>query len=253
MLCHGLSCTKSARNSGSTAFGDGEKCVKDTLACNKRNTCRETQLCRSWNTDRPFLCKRQIFCGSVRQFNGYNRFQNVVLSIRSCFDDSSVLDRRRNHGFMKNGGCFLCLGNDRTGTHNIPLLNCNMSVPFFLCIQRIYTDTSGNIFSGGFCNFLQRTLDSVKNVVDDSRSQKNRDGVACSCNGFPRTKPCGFLKNLDGGHSLFQANDLSYQVVLSYIDHLGDFESGIAFQINNRAVDTVDNTCFTHSSALRQI
>ena len=128
-----------------------------------------------------------------------------------------------------------------------------MSVPFFLCIQRIYTDTSGNIFSGGFCNFLQRTLDTVKNIVDDSRSKKNRDGVACSCNGFTGTEPCGLLKNLDSSHSFFQTDDLSYQVVLSYIYHLGDFESGIAFQINYRAVDAVDNTCFTHSSALRQI
>ena len=34
MLRHGLSCTESARNSGSTAFGDREKGVKDTLACN---------------------------------------------------------------------------------------------------------------------------------------------------------------------------------------------------------------------------
>ena len=38
----------------------------------------------------------------------------------------------------------------------------------------------------------------------------------------------------------------------TYINHLGDFKSIVALQINDGAIDTVDNTCITHVLVLRQ-
>ena len=89
--------------------------------------------------------------------------------------------------------------------------------------------------------------------MDDTRSEKNRDGIAGAGNSLARTETGGLLKNLNGGHALFESDDFAYQVVFADIDHLGDLEAGIAFQIDDGTVDTVNNTCFIHDSVLRQI
>lgn len=62
--------------------------------------------------------------------------------------------------------------------NDVTFLYGHMNRPFFLCVERVYTDTTGNIFAGGLCNLFQWTLDTVKNVVDDTRSEKNGDGIA---------------------------------------------------------------------------
>ena len=50
-----------------------------------------------------------------------------------------------------------------------------------------------------------------------------------------------------------KTDDFAYQFFRAYIDHLGDLESGVALEVDNRTVNTVDNTCFTHVLDLRQI
>ena len=87
---------------------------------------------------------------------------------------------------MENRSGFLRFSNDRTRSDYVAFFYCDMCVPFLLSIQRIYTDTTGNILTGGFCNLLQWTLDTVKNVVDDTRSKKNGDGITCAGNCFAR-------------------------------------------------------------------
>ena len=88
--------------------------------------------------------------------------------------------------------------------------------------------------------------------MDDSRSQKYGNGISGSCNCIARLQSCSLLENLYGGHAFFQADDLTYQMFRTYIDHLGNLKSAVALQINDGAVDTVDNTCITHVLVLRQ-
>ena len=88
--------------------------------------------------------------------------------------------------------------------------------------------------------------------MNDSRSEKYGDCISCTCNCISWFESCSFLKNLYGGHAFFQANDLTYQMFRTYINHLGDFKSIVALQINDGAIDTVDNTCITHVLVLRQ-
>ena len=154
---------------------------------------------------------------------------------------------------MKNGRSLLSLGNDRAGAHHISLFYSEMYLPFFFCVKGVHVHAAGNIFSGGFGDLFQRTLDTVENIVDDTRSQENGDRVACSRHSFSGTQPCGLLENLNGGHAFFKTDDLAYQAFLSHIYHLGNLESRVALQINNGAVDAVNNTCSTHASDLRQI
>ena len=142
MLSHGLTCTETSRNSGCTALCDREKSVQDTLACDKRDACGGKFVGWSRDTDRPFLCKCQIFGGSVCELNGYDWFQNGVCSVRCRVDNCGFCKIRRNHGFMENGVCFLSFCDNRAGTYNISFFYYDVSVPFLFCVKRINADTS---------------------------------------------------------------------------------------------------------------
>ena len=254
MLCHCFSSTETARNCCCTAFCNGEKGIQDTLSGYQRNACRETFVGWSWNTNRPFLSKGDLFLAAVRKTNSYDRLQNGISSIRNSLNNLSLSSNcRRNHGFVKNGSCLLCLSNNSSCAYHISNLNGYVYIPFLGSVKGINADTTGNIFTGGLGNLLQRTLDTIENIVDDSRSKKNGNGIACSYYCISWLQSCCLLENLYSGHALFQADNLSYQFLRSNINHLGNLESGITFQINNRTVNAVDNTCFIHGSALRQI
>ena len=253
MLCHGFSCTETARNSSCTALCDREQSIKDTLAGDKRNACRVTYMSRPRDTDRPFLCECEVSGASVAKLDGHDRLQNSVISVRSSFDNGTFGDVWRYHRFMKDRSGFLCFGNDRARTYNVSFFYSNVCVPFFFCIKRIYADTTGNIFSGSFCNFFQRTLDTIKNIVDDTRSEKYGNSIAGTDNGFARTKSCCFFEYLNGGHAFFQTDDFADKMIFANIDHFGNLESGVTLQIDNRTVDAINNTCFIHGSFLRQI
>ena len=168
-------------------------------------------------------------------------------------DNGSVRDVWWNHGFMKDGGGLLCLGDHSTCADHVSFFYCDVCFPFFLSVKGINTDTAGNIFSGGLCNFCKRPLDTIKNIVDDSRPKENGNCVSCSGNGFSGFQSCSFLKNLYSRHMFLKSDDLSYKFLRAYIDHLGDLEAGVALEVDNRTVNTVDNTCFTHVLDLRQI
>ena len=228
VLGHGFSGSESSRNSSSAALGNREKSIQDTLAGKKRNACRETFVGRSRHTDRPFLCKCQFFFSSVIKTNGNDGFQNRISSVRNGMDNSSVCDRRRNHGLVKDRSGFLCLGDNRTCADDIAFFYCNVCFPFFFGVKRVNADTTGNIFSRGLCNLCQRSLDTIKNIVDDSRTKENGNGVSCSDHGFSGFQSGSFLKNLYGGHMFLKTDDFTYQFFRAYIDHLGDLESGVA-------------------------
>ena len=147
MLCHCFTGTETSWNSGCTAFCNREKGIQDTLACDKRNACRETFVCRSWDTDRPFLRKCQISGSAVCELNGYDWFENGVFSVRNRMDNCGFCEIRRHHGFMKDRIGFLGFCDDRTRPYDISFFYCDVCFPLLFCVKGVYTDTSGNIFA----------------------------------------------------------------------------------------------------------
>ena len=61
-----------------------------------------------------------------------------------------------------------------------------------------------------------------------------------------RLDSCSLLINLNGSTLGGQADYLTYQVFFADIDHFIHGKSGIALQIDNGAVDSVDNTGLSH-------
>ena len=89
---------------------------------------------------------------------------------------------------MDDGMCLRYFGDNITAVEILPFGNCNMSIPFFLSVQRIYADTAGNKCSGRVCDPLQRAFNTVKNIIQYAGSQSYRNSAAAGCNFFPGTK-----------------------------------------------------------------
>ena len=147
---------------------------------------------------------------------------------------------------------FLHFGNDRSAAHLVACFDGHVDVPKFFGIQGIYLDTAVDIGAAGFCDLTQRPLDTVKNIIQDTRRQSNGNRISGCLHGLTRTKPCSLLEYLDCGGILGQIDYLSYQALFPDIYHLSHLESGIALQINDGTVDAVDHTCLIHGSYLRQ-
>ena len=128
-----------------------------------------------------------------------------------------------------------------------------MGLPLFLCIQGIHADAPGDIFAGAGRNFIQRPLDTVKNIGQDARAQGYGDGRSRGLRQLSRLQSGGLLIHLHGGGVLVQADDFSHQALLAHIHHLMHLKTRISFYINYRAVDSVNDACLTHGMYLPQM
>ena len=164
MLCHGLSGSESAGNGGSSAFGDWEHGINDTLSGDKRNGSRETVACWPCSTDRPALCHRQSFLFPVGKLQCDERFFDRIVSVSCNLNDRSF-QVRRNHTFMRDRVSFGYFCENISAVEIVSHRNGDVGGPFFLSIQRVHGNTAGDKCSPGFCDPLQRAFDSVKNVV----------------------------------------------------------------------------------------
>ena len=218
MLGHSFSGTESSGNSGCSALGDWKQCIEDTLTGNQWNAGCVTLIGRTWNSDWPFLCQFDFVRGSVRRFYNADGVGDGVLSVRNDAFYNTI-NVRRNHGFVENGFCLRYFCNDRAWMDVLSLLDDDMGIPFFMDIKRFHIDTAGNVLAGFFGNFLQRSLDTVKNIMNDTRSEHNGNGVTCGGNCFARFQSCCFFIYLNGGSVFAQRDDLSNQIFLTYIYH----------------------------------
>ena len=130
--------------------------------------------------------------------------------------------------------------------------NSHVHIPELFCIQRVYLHTSGYILAGLSGDHREGSLNTVKNIVQDSRSKGNRNRVPTSGDRLSGLQAAGLFKDLDGSGVLSQRDNLPHQMLFSYMNHFGHLEPCISFQIDDRAVDAVNNTSSTHASALRQ-
>ena len=83
---------------------------------------------------------------------------------------------------------FRHFGDDVAAVKILSLLNCEMGLPFFLPVQRVYADSPCDKRSaGGFRDTLQGTLDAVKDIIKDSRSEGYGNRVSARFDYFSRT------------------------------------------------------------------
>ena len=145
---------------------------------------------------------------------------------------------------MYNSACLRYFGDNVASVEILPLFYGDMCLPLFLFIKKIYTDTAGDKCAGGLCDTFQRTLDAVKDIIEDARSESYRDSVAAGYNFLTWVKPRRLFVNLDRCQILIQCDDFAYELLFSHIDHFGHAETGISLQIDDGAVNAVDLSSF---------
>src|SRR5699024_8290417 len=153
---------------------------------------------------------------------------------------------------MDNGTGLLGFGNDRAAADRLAGLYGHMDVPFFLCVQGIDADTSGDVVAGLPRDLRQRTLDTVENIVQDSRTQNYRERVSGGFDDSARFQSGRFLKDLDGRRIFGKTDDFADKTFFANINHFGHLESGVALQVNDRTVDAVNDASLIHVSYLRE-
>ena len=239
MLAHRFSCSESSRNCGCSAFRQREHSIHDTLSRHKRNSCRITVMHRPWHTDRPFLHHGEFFSLPFCCLDHNKCIIDMILSVRYDTDHDSF-HIRRNHTFVHDRMRLRNFCNDCPSLECVTFCNRHVCIPQFIKIQRIYTDTSCNKCAiTCLRNLFQRTFNSVENIIDNSRCEDNRYCISGTLHNLSRLQTGSLLIDLNRCPVLVQRNNLSYQTFFSYIDHLGHLKSGPAFQINDRAVNSI--------------
>jgi len=82
---------------------------------------------------------------------------------------------------------------------------------------------------GLFCNFFQWSLNSIENSFQNTRSEFDRQWVACSEDGITISQARGILVALDGSSVTFESDDLTDQLVPADFNELVHFGSGHVF------------------------
>ena len=194
---------------------------------------------RPWHTDRPFLHHGEFFSLPFCCLDHNKCIIDMILSVRYDTDHDSF-HIRRNHTLVYDCMRLRNFSNNTSSLKRIALCHCHMCIPQLFHIQRIYTDTSCNKCAiTCLCNFFQRTFNSVENIIDNSRCEYNRYCISGTLHNLSRLQTGSLLIDLNCCPVLVQRNNLSYQTFFSYINHLGHLKSGPAFQINDRAVNSI--------------
>ena len=94
-----------------------------------------------------------------------------------------------------------------------------MYLPFLSRVLRMEREAPADAASGRSGDGAQGAADAVKDIVQDTRTQRDTKRTA---GGFYRIawgKPRGILKDLNRGESGGKANDLACQAFPSHVDH----------------------------------
>ncbi len=241
MLGHGLTGSESAGDGSRTALGDGEHGIDDSLSGHQRNRCRKAVVCGSGHTDGPVLGHTQFLCAAVGKLQGDQCFVNGIVAVRNDADYVSFYIRG-HHALVYDGPGLRYQCNDLTGSQMIADRSDDVCMPFFCAVQGIHADTAGNERPAGICDLFQGTLDPVKNIVQDAWGQGHGHGASGRNDLVAGTKSGSFLIYLNGGHVLIQCNDLADKLFFSDVYHFLHMEACIALQIDDGAVDTVDDS-----------
>ena len=126
--------------------------------------------------------------------------------------------------------------------------------PFFLCIQRIDSQTAGDVFSGFLGDLGKRAFYTVEYIMQNSGTESNRNGSSASLYHRSGPQAGSLFVYLDGCLFGCQADYLTDKFLLADIDHLTHLEASGVLYVNNRAVDAVDNILcvFRHAHSLLQ-
>ena len=248
MLRHCFTCTEAAGDSSRTALCNRENGVDYSLSRDKRFNGRQSFLNRSRVTDRPFLTKGKLF--NLARV-GFKLDNCIVYRVFAVGSNLSYLARnvRRHHSLMCDYIGFGALGKNISARKTVSHLCLYGNGIFLFRVKRAEVCAPADERSEFLFNFGQRSFDTVKDIAENSRAERNAHGRACRNNRFAGFKSRSFLINLNRGKIGVNLNYLSDKSCISDINRFHHFKVGLTFYGNDRAVNA-EYFIFLHNLAL---
>ena len=159
----------------------------------------------------------------------------------------------RHHNFVQNNGCFL------HGTHYVA---CNQfvadlshgdKVPLAVSVHAVYFDTAPDTRARLLHEDVQRTLNTVKNTFDKSRSKLHRQGRARAYDFVADLQSACFLVDLNAGFIAAQFDYFADKLFVGYLYNVVHFHVGKIFRNDQRSADLCNSSYHLLSSLLNRI
>ena len=129
-----------------------------------------------------------------------------------------------NHDFVADDLGFLYIAHDVAAGYGFSGLGGRMEGPFCVPIQRRQVDTLCDIGTGSLLHSLERTLNAVVNVGDQSGTKLHGKGGACGDNNVSSAQSSGLLVYLNGCAVAMHFDDFADESVFPnayHVKHIG--------------------------------
>ena len=133
-----------------------------------------------------------------------------------------------------------------TALKSVADLNLHCDVPKFVFVKRRNSCTTVDKCARLFLNSFKRTFNSVKNIVNNTRSQKHVHRCSRTPYGVAGFKTCCFLVNLNGSKIIGDTDNLADKILLSDVYHFHHLKAVGLLYGNNRTVNSVYNIVVFH-------
>ena len=171
-----FSASKSSRNGACATQNWREHSIKDSLASNQGHISSQLFNDRSRLSDGPFVTHR-VFSLFTVKLQLKNFLMNVVLTSRSNVGDSSSGFGRNHDAVFREKTVFVDCSENISLTDDITLLETwRLEFPEFFRVKWRHINSLGN--EDGLwdvSNDLEGSLDPVENLIENTRSEFNRE------------------------------------------------------------------------------
>mmetsp|Transcript_125902 Transcript_125902/g.187926 ORF Transcript_125902/g.187926 Transcript_125902/m.187926 type:complete len:462 (-) Transcript_125902:85-1470(-) len=208
---HSLAAAERARHSAGSAEHGREQSVEHTLASEERVVASELLSHGARVTHGPELGHGELLAAAARSLDLDDLLLQVVVAGRGDPLDAARLARVHHDGVVDklvllDHAVDVSARDQRANG----VVGRGAERPGLLHVQRLHVDTSGDEHGSGLLHDdLQRTLDSVENLVHDTRTQHHRQRLTGTLNRVTNAETGGLLVNLDGGGISLETDDLS--------------------------------------------
>ena len=127
-------------------------------------------------------------------------------------------------------------------------ISCN-KIPFFFCINRCCSLSRQKERTFVFEHCLERTLNTVIDCTDKTRTEFKRQWSFCTFNVFSNLHTGIIFINLNYGFAFILADDFTNKFIFSYINYIVKTTAFKAVSVNDRTCDACNFTV-NHSGSL---
>ena len=219
MLHHRLTGTEGAGDSGGAALGDGEHGVDDPLAGLEGGHRVVLFLVGTAHTDRPLLDHGQGHDLALVGLDlGHHLVDDVVAGSDGPVDNAADAvghhDLVEHHFRLRDGTQHVA------ADHPVTHLGYGGIGPLLLTAQGRHLHAALEVGARHADDLLQRTLDTVVDILNDAGAQLHGQGRTGGLHLGPRAQAGGLLVDLDGSPVAGHVQDLTDQPLLAHADHV---------------------------------